>query len=437
MCFGYFRDIIIFSKFLHLLLRVFKHKDKRFIDKLAKITKRCGPLAIKLVQYILMNNDHIEDLEFVFENCNSHYLSETEQVYFNDFGRRLYEDYSDITLVASGSIGQVYRAFSRERESFVAIKVKHPDIKKAIDKFIFMVRVVCFVIRPFNKFHEIIMQYLDGLKQQLDYSKEALNTIILRDNWIDEPLVVIPEVYQTTNNFIIMSYHEGKNFNELSEKQQKLTGIYMNVILLKSVLIDDFLHSDLHTGNWKVDDTGDLKIIIYDCGMISQTGNTEYNKRIVRDLLSGSYENLLYTVADPKINIEKLKKYQSFITKNLPLDHVKRVRFFIDLVLANKITRDSKFISSLTAFGIVGKITATGTNVFINYINENQNSEILIYIYIGLLKNFGSFGSLRMFLENWMNSDPAHKKIYNTWLIDNFGHKKGYILDNIIYEKFK
>jgi hypothetical protein len=434
MCFGHFRD---FSIFLYLLLRVFKNKDKRFIEQLSKITKKCGPLAIKLLQYILMNNESIDDLDFVFENCNSHGLEETNLNYLKDFGKTLDHDFTDITLVASGSIGQVYKAFSREHNCFVAIKSKHPGIKQSIDKFIFIVKIICYIVRPFNKFHAVIMQYLDTLTQQLDYSKEGLNTIILRDKWKLESLVVIPEVYSITDNFIIMSYHEGKNFNELTKKQQKITGIYLNLILIKSILIDDFMHSDLHTGNWKVDDTDELKIIIYDCGLISQTGDLDFNKRLLSDLFAGSFERLLYTVADPEIDIKKLKKYQTFINKNLPLDNVKRVHFFINFLLTNKITREPKFISTLIAFGIVGKITATGTNVFINYINENEHSELLIHTYIGLLKNLGSFNSLRIFLENWMDSDPIHKEIYNNWLLEEFGHTKGYILDKIIYDKFK
>jgi hypothetical protein len=438
MCVSYFRDFINLSTFLYLILRVFRNKEKKCIDRLSKLTSKCGPLAIKLLQFILMNNENINALNFVFENCESHSLEATKELYLTDFGRNLSDDYTDIEFIASGSIGQVYRAYSLEHSCFVAIKVKHPGIEKSISRFTKIVKIICFIIKPFNKFHELITRYLTTLNIQLDYVGEALNTIILRDNWIDEPLVIVPKVYRTGNNFIVMSYHEAINFNEIKLQDQQLVGLYMNFIVLKSILIDDFLHGDLHTGNWKVlNENGTIKIVIYDCGLISKTGDLEYNKRLVDNLVSGSFQQLLYTVADPGVNIKKLKQCQEIIKKSLPENSVKRTQFFIDLALSKKISSDYKFISTLNAFGIIGQIIGVGVSVFNKYMVQDPDLETTIYTYIGLLKNMECFSSLRIFFEKWMMSDPIHKLNYERWLFNEFGHTKGYILDDIIFKKFK
>ncbi len=438
MFISYFRDFINLSTFLYLILRVFKNKEKNCIDRLSKLTNTCGPLAIKLLQFILMNNETINSLNFVFENCESHSLKATEEFYVNDFGKNLSHEYSDIEFIASGSIGQVYRAYSLEHNCFVAIKVKHPGIEKSISRFTHLVKIICFIVKPFNIFHDLIMQYLTTLTVQLDYITEALNTIILRDNWADEPLIIVPKIYQTSNNFIIMSYHEGLNFNEIKPQEQQLVGLYMNFIVLKSILVDDFLHADLHTGNWKVlNDNGTIKIVIYDCGLISKTGNLEYNKRVVRGLISGSFQELLYTVADPNINVKKLKYCQEIIKKDLPRDSVNRTQFFVKLILSKKITSDFKSIGALNAFGIISRIIAVGSSVFMKYMCQDPDLETSIYTYIGLLRNMQCFNSLRIFFEDWMDSDPNHKLNYNRWLFNEFGHTKGYILDDIIFKKLK
>jgi hypothetical protein len=80
-----------------------------------------------------MQNESIDDLEFVFENCNFHELAETNLYYLEDFGKTLDHDFTDISLVASGSIGQVYKAFSREHNCFVAIKSKQTGYNNMID----------------------------------------------------------------------------------------------------------------------------------------------------------------------------------------------------------------------------------------------------------------------------------------------------------------
>ena len=61
----------------------------------------------------------------------------------------------------------------------------------------------------------------------------------------------------------------------------------------------------------------------------------------------------------------------------------------------------------------------------------------LIYIYIGLLGRINKFSELKNYLQDWMNSDPLNDKFYSEWMIEKFGHKKKYILDDIIYNKIK
>jgi hypothetical protein len=66
----------------------------------------------------------------------------------------------------------------------------------------------------------------------------------------------------------------------------------MNYIFLTSMLVHDFIHADLHTGNWKIT-FNPMRIILYDCGIICKTGDLEFNKQFMRVLFSGNYLDLL------------------------------------------------------------------------------------------------------------------------------------------------
>jgi predicted Ser/Thr protein kinase len=428
--------IIKFTRFLYSLQRAFKKKSTQNINYLVENTKRCGPLAIKLLQYILMNHDFGDaSLDFVFEENKVHSLPQTLKMYRDEFGVSLSDHMTNIQIIASGSIGQVYSAYCRKRKCYVAIKVKHPDAGREIYRFTKIVKFVCWVTRTFNKFSILILEYINTLESQLDYIKEAANTTQLHNNWRDNDLIIIPEVFSASNNFIITSYHEGLNYNKLTVEQQQLSGLYMNLFVLQCLLIDDFLHSDLHTGNWKVKiDNGKLKIIIYDCGLICKSGSTSYNKEIISNLLSGNFHDLVYTVAGKS---KKSILCSNFIKANLPDTTVKRTRFFINTILSWGIVSDTRFISVLTAFGIIGEICGTGTNVFTSYISDINLYQNMIYIYIHLLKKSNSFVKLRIFFEEWMDSNPENLLNYNKWLFERFGHTKGYILHDIIYSKFK
>ena len=145
-------EIFRFIRFIRLVIS--KRTDNN-VEQLIKCTKKCGPLAIKLLQFILMRNNKLHDirLEFVFENCDFHTFEETKKMYFEDFGKDISGEYDTIIEVASGSVGQVYKCY--EGGNVVALKVKHPFINDKVKRFIHVIRIVCFLCRPFNKYHHI------------------------------------------------------------------------------------------------------------------------------------------------------------------------------------------------------------------------------------------------------------------------------------------
>lgn len=399
-------------------------------NRLVKYTKRCGPLAIKLIQFLLMR-EIIQDsqLEFTFENCDIHTFESTKEII-----KRIEEDYLIDHVIASGSIGQVYLAYSKKELFEVAIKVKHPGIENSIHTFSKTIKILLYFFK--TKYSPLITEYLENIKIQLDYTQEAKNTMTLKEKWKYNDTIVIPEIYNYSNDFIVMSYHEGTNYNDLSENDKTKTSIIMNFVVMESLLIHDFIHGDLHTGNWKVENyLGKMRIIIYDCGIVCKTGNLSFNKKVLSCILGGNFIDLLYLVNDVS---PRVKQCEEYILKNLPSNSIERVRFFINTLLEWGLCRNKHLICILSAYALIGEISGSSSRFYTKYVgNDHYLYECLVYIYIGLLENTKIFGCLKQFLEQWMDSDPIHKEHYNSWLMERFGHTKGYILNTLIYQKIK
>jgi len=425
-------------KFLFTLYRFHKKGSDENADYLIKNAKICGTVAIKLLQFICMRNSIKNNkLNSLFENCDIHTIEQTKMMYLQDFGKTLEADFvvANAKVIGSGSIGQVYRFYSRRHRSYVALKSKHPGIDENVQSFIKSVKVLSWLIRPFNMYHELITEYLNNITQQLDYANEAANTKHFKLLWKNETCVVVPEVYYSSKNFICMSFHDGKNFDELTNKQQIMASVYLNFIILTGLLIHDFIHVDLHKGNWKVD-TDNFKIVVYDCGIMCKTGNLNINKEISLQFLAGKVDKLVHIICTGKP--EHLDKVSKFIQNNLPQTAMERTQFFINTVLKERIVTNKAYIDILTALGIIGQISDKSADIFTKYIGtEYSLYECLIYIYISLLKRLETFVSLKTFLQDFIDSDPIHNTRHKGWMMERFGHSKESILHNIIYDKIR
>ena len=403
-------------------------------NRLVKYTKRCGPLAIKLIQFLLMRDVvHDKELEFAFENCDIHDFKETQRIYLSQFGKQIEEDYLIDRVIASGSIGQVYLAYSKKEEKLIALKVKHPYIDNKIFAFSNIIKILLHFFK--TKYNTLVKEYLENISTQLDYKQEAKNTIKLKETWKYEKSIIVPHIYNYTNDIICMSYHEGTNYQDLSESDKTKASMYMNFIVLESLLVHDYLHADLHIGNWKViNENGIMKILLYDCGIICSTGNVKYNQQIISHILGGTFTELVKVINDP--NDPKVKKCSDYLKENLPEKSIERVRFFIDTILDWNLCRDKQAICILSAFALIGEISGSSSKYYTKYIGiDHCLYECVIYIYIHLLGKIGLFLKLKDYLEDWMDSDPCHKERYESWLYERFRHTKGYILNDIIYSK--
>ena len=425
------KSVIVYIQFVFSIYFFYLNESENNLKKLKKSANQCGPLGIKLIQFILMRNVFkTKNLDFFLEDCNFHTFQETKEMYLSDFGVNLETDFViEIERpVGSGSIGQVYKAFDLKSRKFVALKVKHPNINEDVTTFIKAIRII---LRLFNfKWKYIISEYIDNINSQLDYQLEANNTIKLRESFKDETLVIVPEIYNYSENFIIMEYIPGISFENCDKKV--LYSMYTTFIFMISVFCFDLLHGDLHYGNWKITENGN--IVIYDSGIVYTSNDLNFNKNLMYYVLNGNYEKLLhYVKADPK----KIKKVINLLKiENEGLIAGDKIKNFLNRSLEYRLIKNKYLINLLNCVGILGETQKISLNIFTKYVyTPGDSNAVMIYTYIDLLNKMGIFKELKTFFEKWMAEDPENKIVHNEWLMENFGHTESIIVSDIIYSK--
>ena len=441
--------IVKYSQFIYALYRLTKNETAQNVKFVNRTAKRCGPLAIKLLQCIVMGGHEeknlikTHELDFVLEDYYVHSLEETMKV-------DTFNDYILGDVVGSGSIGQVYKAFSKKRKEYVAIKVKHPGTDKLVQETVSAVKLVCYIFKCINKFHYIMMEYINNIHLQIDYIQEAKNTIKLNELYKNERCIIIPEIINYSDNFIIMSYHEGKSFKCISPREQLLASMYVNFFYMESLIIHDFLHADLHFGNWKVIGEGnELQVLIYDCGIVCSTGDLSINQEIMNNIFNRrNFIKILDIVKRVDPTNKKLKRfgyYRNKIENSIQYDNSSAECFtkFVHKVTEYRLFRDRNINNILNSIAVIGEAPSKSISVFTKYIqstNYNQSTSssnsVLFHIYCGFLEKIGKFTELKNYFLHDIASSPENAIIYNDWLFEEFGHRNGNILTNLIYQKF-
>jgi aarF domain-containing kinase len=149
---------------------------------------------------------------------------------------------------------------SRVPSSHVAIKVLHPKIEKIVRRDL---RIMAFFASVINavptmewlSFPDEVEQFGEMMRLQLDLRIEAANLTIFRQNFKDRTTAWFPYPYTeyTTRNLLIEEYAQGIPMEDFL---QNGGGVFQKDIadegldaFLTMVLIDNFIHADLHPGN--------------------------------------------------------------------------------------------------------------------------------------------------------------------------------------------
>jgi len=331
--------------------------------------------------------------------------------------------------------------YDREKKRYVAVKVKHPNVDKKIKEFMFVVKLLRFFFRL--PILNMVVEYTENINIQLNYELEAKNTILLKEKFKNEPLIKIPEIYEWNNDFIFMEYVKGVSFDTITDPSlQTKISLYINYFMLTSILVHDFIHSDLHTGNWKIQmNDGNIKIVVYDCGLVTSTNDLYLNKKIIKYTLNNNYRKLLHFVLKNKLEKEpslyfKIDKCVYACTCEKSMSSQRRLETFVKHSIQEGFFNCNKgALKILNSFIIINKIASVGVNNLCKfiYIKKDSSVAIILYIHLYMLRKMGVFKDLEVFFTDWLGKNTSNKLLFDVWLINEFGHSNENIFIDTVY----
>ncbi|TGO69405.1 hypothetical protein BOTNAR_0011g00210 [Botryotinia narcissicola] len=270
---------------------------------LVKAMERAGPAFIKLGQWAASRSDIFpsqmcEIMSQLHSNAPAHSLHATKRIISRAFDGRpfddIFEEFQEQPL-GVGAIAQVYKAKlkpdlatpgdpdlqeptnirrnvrknvdtlikstpQRVPSSYVAIKVLHPGVERVVRRDLRIMWVFASVIDliptfEWLSFPDEVEQFGQMMRLQLDLRIEAANLSIFRKNFRPRTTAWFPFPYTqfTTRQVLVEEFAQGIPLSDFMENgggvfQQDIADEGLDAFL-RMLLIDNFIHADLHPGN--------------------------------------------------------------------------------------------------------------------------------------------------------------------------------------------
>jgi predicted unusual protein kinase regulating ubiquinone biosynthesis (AarF/ABC1/UbiB family) len=253
--------------------------------RLTRTVADLGPAFIKLAQVFSARADilpepYLSAIGTLTDSVPPLQPGVAESVIEEEYGlaaTELFESF-DPEPLAAASLGQVHRARVHGRE--VVVKVLRPGVEDLVRRDLQASFRVLFVLNVLFRNHHvraistIVEEFARRVWLELDFREEARNAQRLRQNFADEPRVVIPEVISdlVRPRALVLEYLEGTRIDRLDsriasgdvDRDAVLTTLIEAYI--KMMLQDGFFHADPHFGNLLVDPEG--RLVLLDFGMV-------------------------------------------------------------------------------------------------------------------------------------------------------------------------
>ncbi|RYP19698.1 hypothetical protein DL765_003213 [Monosporascus sp. GIB2] len=271
---------------------------------LVKSMELAGPAFIKLGQWAasrtdIFPNEMCDIMSKLHSNAPAHSLHATKRTVEAAFGGRRFEDIFEEFQekpLGVGAIAQVYKAKlkpglavpgdvdvsdtvsnirqnvrrnvntvlksipKRVPSSYVAVKVLHPRVERIVRRDL---RIMGFFASVLNMIPTIewlslpdeVAQFGEMMKLQLDLRIEAANLAKFRKNFKHRSTAWFPFPYLefTTRNVLVEEFAQGIPLSDFLENGG---GVFQRDIaqegldaFLRMLLLDNFVHADLHPGN--------------------------------------------------------------------------------------------------------------------------------------------------------------------------------------------
>jgi predicted unusual protein kinase regulating ubiquinone biosynthesis (AarF/ABC1/UbiB family) len=160
---------------------------------------------------------------------------------------------------AAASLGQVHRAVGRDGRD-LACKLQYPDMQSAVEADLGQLGVVFALQRRFNPeidTTEIAKELSERLREELDYRREARNTMLYGAVLKNEPLIRVPDIVTelSTGRLLTMTWLDGRPLltfldHSLEDRNRIATALFR--AWWHPFATHGIIHGDPHLGNYSV-----------------------------------------------------------------------------------------------------------------------------------------------------------------------------------------
>lgn len=282
-------------------------QTKHAKDLRAALT-RLGPAFIKFGQQLSIRPDILpplvlKELQRLCDKVEPVEFDTAMNTVREELGEDWNENVEELELVASASLGQVYKVLMRSGEVF-AMKVQRPDMTRRVSLDVFLLNSYGeFADRLSSILTEQVPYHVDfidcfamGSYNELDYEKEAKNQSHFKDEFARRKSeVLVPSVHEkmSSRRVITMDWVEGVKLADAeTDVLRKLIPVGVELFLTQLLDMGKF-HADPHPGNLYVTEDGTLCLLDFGlCADIDERARRAMTTAIVH-LLSGDFESLI------------------------------------------------------------------------------------------------------------------------------------------------
>ena len=274
------------------ILLFMRNTSKPRAVRLRLALENLGPIFVKFGQMLstrrdLMPVDIADELAKLQDQVppfpSVHAVAVLEAVYGKPL-REVFKSF-DETPVASASVAQVHFAVLPDGRE-VAVKILRPGITNIIAHDIALLKVAADLIEWLwadgrrLKPREVIAEFEKHLEDKLDLMREAANASLLRRNFANSPLLLVPEMYwdYCSTEVMVMERMYGIPISQVDELRNAGVDIPKLArngveIFYTQVFRDGFFHADMHPGNVQVATNG--QYIALDFGIMGTLTDTD------------------------------------------------------------------------------------------------------------------------------------------------------------------
>jgi len=284
--------IILVFQLLFYPLRILQIKKLARAVRLRLALETLGPIFVKFGQMLstrrdLIPKDIANELAKLQDQVPPFNFSIVQDLIEESYGKpvnKIFQNFSK-EPIASASVAQVHFAELLDGQE-VAVKVLRPNIDKAVDKDIKLLRIFAWLLelmwsdgkrlRP----QEVVEEFSKHTKSELNLLLEAAHCSHLGENFTDKKLLVVPDVYWDFCNekVMVMERMYGTPISKVNELIKKGIDIPKLAkdgveIFFTQVFRDGFFHADMHPGNIQVANDG--RYIAMDFGIMGSLNDQD------------------------------------------------------------------------------------------------------------------------------------------------------------------